>query len=69
MSDCTGSPYCPITITVQTGLYFAQGDFIRLVCVDDPCEYIVGQVSAYDSGTGQLTLDPTNFKGSGTCCN
>ena len=55
-----------LTFTTQTGLAIAVGSFIVIANTPTPANYIHGQVTAYNSGTGSLTVNSLDSGGSGT---
>jgi len=54
------------TLTVQTGKLYIIGQWVLLASTASPANYMVGQVTAYTSGTGSLTVNVTATSGSGT---
>lgn len=64
MSIGTGSKTC----TVQTSEGWAVGMFITVYRTSDITQFMVGQITAYNTGTGQLDFSVTtgNTNGSGT---
>lgn len=54
------------SLTIQTGKAYTVGQFLILANTPTPSNYMQGQITAYDSGTGALTVDVTNTGGSGT---
>lgn len=50
--------------TIQTGKAFVPGMF--MIAYNSASNWMFGQVTAYDSGTGSLTLNVTKISGSGT---
>lgn len=64
MSIGTGSKTC----TVQTSEGWAVGMFITVYRTSDITQFMVGQITAYNTGTGQLdfTVSTGNTNGSGT---
>lgn len=54
------------SLTVQTGKQFASGQFCTIASVADPANYMWGQVTSYNSGTGALVVNVTVPGGSGT---
>lgn len=54
------------TITVEPDLAFQVGQFVQQVSAASPSNYMFGQITAYDDGTGALTIDVTDVNGSGT---
>lgn len=55
------------SFTIDTGLAFQVGDYVLIADSAAPTtNWMVGQVTAYDSGTGALTFDSQSANGSGT---
>lgn len=54
------------TFTTQTGKQFQIGQAIRIAYTTTPANYMDGQVTAYNSGTGALTVNVTAIGGTGT---
>lgn len=54
------------TLTVQTGKQFQIGQPVRIAFTTTPANYMDGQVTAYNSGTGSLTVNVTAVGGAGT---
>jgi hypothetical protein len=54
------------TITIQTGKAFAIGMFVLQASTASPGNYMIGQITAYDSGTGVLTHSGVTSAGGGT---
>ena len=54
------------TLTTQTGKTWFIGQFVIIAMTMTPANYMIGQITAYDSGTGSLTVNVTAFGGSGT---
>lgn len=52
-----------ITLQTNTGGNWQSGQFVQLIA--DTFNYITGQVQTYDSGTGIMTILPTQVVGSG----
>ena len=53
----------------QTGKNFVVGQYVQVVSTASPANYMVGAVTAFDSGTGAMTVNVTssaNVGGSGT---
>lgn len=53
----------------QTGKSFVVGQYVQVVSTASPANYMVGAVTAYNSGTGAMTISVTNAAnvgGSGT---
>jgi len=51
------------TLTIQTGKLFGVGQFVTIA---NGVNVMAGSITAYNSGTGTLTVDVTHTKGSGT---
>jgi len=54
------------TLTTQTGKNFQVGQFVTVANTATPANYMVGQVTGYNTGTGSLTVNVTVVGGSGT---
>ena len=54
------------SVTASTGKQWAVGQYVYLARTSAPTTYMAGQVTAYDSGTGALTVDVVATSGSGT---
>lgn len=54
------------TITIQTGKAFAVGQFVVIASAAGPSNYMAGQITAHDSGTGSLTVLVATIGGGGT---
>lgn len=54
------------TITIQTGKALVVGMFVIQARTAAPSDYMIGQITAYDSGTGVLTHNVLKVGGSGT---
>lgn len=54
------------TLTVQTGKLYQLGQFVTVASSAAPANYMYGQVTAYNSGTGSFTVNVTSTGGSGT---
>lgn len=54
------------TLTIQTGKSFTPGEFVSLASAANVANFMSGQVTAYTSGTGSLTVNVTGTGGSGT---
>lgn len=52
------------SFTVQTGLGFVVGNSVRVA--NTSANYMTGDVTSYDSGTGALVVNVTSSSGSGT---
>lgn len=54
------------TITIQTGKALVPGMFVLQASTALVSDYMIGQIAAYDSGTGVLTHNVLKINGSGT---
>jgi hypothetical protein len=54
------------SFTIQTGKQFQVGQTIRIAYTTTPANYMDGQVTSYNSGTGALVVDVQSVGGSGT---
>ncbi len=54
------------SLTIQTGKAFVVGQFVVIAQTTAPANYMQGQITAHNSGTGALTVNVTNIGGSGT---
>ena len=54
------------TLTIQTGKAFAVGQFVVVANTSAPGNYMSGQITAHNSGTGSLTINATSIGGTGT---
>lgn len=54
------------SFTIETGKGFVVGMTLKVASTADPADYMVGVVTAHNSGTGALTLDVEKTAGSGT---
>jgi hypothetical protein len=54
------------SFTVETGKLFYVGQWLIAVSTASPTNYMAGQVTAYNSGTGALTVTMVYTSGSGT---
>lgn len=54
------------TLTTQTGKTWFIGQFVIIALSMTPSNYMVGQITAYDTNTGSLTVNVTATGGSGT---
>ena len=54
------------TLTTQTGKTWFIGQFVIIALSMTPSNYMVGQITAYDRGTGAITVNETATGGSGT---
>lgn len=57
------------SLTIQTGKAYALGQFLNLANIADPTQWMNGVITAFDSGTGSLTVSVGTFKGAGSCSN
>ena len=53
-------------LTVQTGKAFVVGQWVTMTNTATPANWMHGQITAYTSGTGALTVNVTAVGGSGT---
>lgn len=53
-------------LTVQTGKAFVVGQWVTVTSTATPANWMHGQITAYTSGTGALTVNVTAVGGSGT---
>jgi len=54
------------TFTTQTSLAFSIGQFVQIANTGTPANYMYGQVTAYNSGTGSMTVLVSAVGGAGT---
>lgn len=54
------------TFTTQTGKSWGLGQLVRMSSSADVSKWMVGQIEAYDSGTGAMTVGVTKINGSGS---
>lgn len=54
------------SFTTQTGKNFQIGQFVTVANTTTPANYMTGQITAYNSGTGALTVNVTATGGAGT---
>jgi hypothetical protein len=54
------------TLTTQTGKQFQIGQSVRIANTTTPANFMDGQVTAYNSSTGSMTVLVTSVGGSGT---
>jgi len=54
------------TFTVQTSKSFVSGQFVILASQANPSNFMFGQITNYNSGTGSMTVDVQLTNGSGT---
>ena len=57
------------TLTTQTGKAWSIGAYLYFASSSDVSKVMTGQVTAYNSGTGSLTVNITVVRGSGTYAN
>jgi hypothetical protein len=53
-------------LTIQTGKAYAPGQFVTVASTASPTNYMLGQIMAYDAGTGALNLQAISVGGAGT---
>jgi hypothetical protein len=53
-------------LTIQTGKAYAVGQFVTVASTVSPTNYMLGQITAYDAGTGALTVQVGSVGGAGT---
>lgn len=54
------------TLTTQTNKGWVVGSYVYIVAASDVTKLMLGQITAYNSSTGSLTVNITTVKGSGT---
>lgn len=54
------------SLTIQTGKEISVGQFVNIASTASPGNYMAGQITAHDSGTGALTVNVVQIDGSGT---
>lgn len=54
------------SLTITTGKAFSLGQFVILASKANTSNYMFGQITAFTSGTGALTVNVTSIGGSGT---
>lgn len=54
------------TFTASTGKSWQLGMTLRIASTASPTNFMTGEVTAYNSSTGSLTVNVTNISGSGT---
>ena len=54
------------TFTTQTGKAWVVGQFVLISNSAAPANWMIGYISAYNSGTGAMTVEAQNTNGSGT---
>jgi hypothetical protein len=58
--------YGAFTITVQVSKAFVPGMSVKVAAGADPTKWLVGDVTAYNSGSGSLTVNATFLSGAAT---
>lgn len=53
-------------LTIQTGKAYAVGQFVTVAATASPTNYMLGQITAHDAGTGALTVQVGSVGGAGT---
>lgn len=53
------------TWTTQTGKQFGAGGYVQIIRQSDTTMWMIGQVTAYNSGTGSITVSVEDSNGSG----
>lgn len=53
------------TWTTQTGKQFGVGGYVQVIRQSDPSMWMIGQVTAYNTGTGSITVNIEDSNGSG----
>ncbi|MBP6708793.1 MAG: hypothetical protein KA223_06505, partial [Candidatus Accumulibacter sp.] len=56
----------PVTLTIQAGKAFVVGQFVVAASAASPENYMAGQITAHNAGSGSLTINATQTNGSGT---
>jgi len=54
------------SFTTQTGLAYVVGQPARLIYTSDTAQFMEGPITAYNSGTGAMTINSVLYAGSGT---
>lgn len=54
------------SFTTQTGKAWVVGQFVTIAYTTTPTTYMMGQITAYTSGSGAMTVNVTSTGGSGT---
>lgn len=54
------------TLTTQTGKAWVVGQFVTVASTASPTNFMYGQITAYNSGTGSMTVSVLSVGGSGT---
>ena len=54
------------SLTIQTGKAFAVGQFVVVASTASPANYMAGQITGHNAGTGSLTINATHINGSGS---
>ena len=57
------------TLTIQTGKSIVVGMSVKIASNASPTNWMAGDITAYNSGTGSLTVNVTLINGSGTFAN
>lgn len=57
------------TLTIQTGKLFVAGMSVKIAGTVTPTNWMHGDITAYNSGSGVLVVNVTNNNGSGTLAN
>jgi len=57
------------TLTIQTGKSLVVGMSVKIAYTTTPTTWMLGDITAYDSGTGSLTVQVQSFTSSGTFAN
>lgn len=55
-----------LSITIDTGKFYATGQFVIIANMATPSTYMSGQITSYNSGTGALVVNITAVSGSGS---
>lgn len=54
------------SFTIQVGKAYSIGQFLVIAYTITPANYMIGQITAFDSGTGAVTVNVASVGGSGT---
>ena len=54
------------SLTIQTGKQFAVGQFVVIASTASPSNYMIGQITAHDNGTGALVVNVSAIGSGGT---
>ncbi len=54
------------SLTIETGKQFTIGQTVVIAYTSNPANYMVGQITAFTSGSGSMTVNVTSIGGSGT---